>query len=210
MSAGRREREREELRGRILAAAEELFVKEGYQNVSMRRIAARIEYSATAIYHYFRDKAELFACLLEGYQGRLLARMEKVQGQGGDPLAALRAGMRAYTEFGLAHPSWYRLSFMSPPEFEARAYLLEGSKGAALFQGLRDLAGRCIREGLLRPIDAGLAAQVIWAANHGVTSLLIGNPNFPWAERAALVDGVIDCTLRGLAADGSRGARGEA
>ena len=68
----RRERARGELRARILAVAEELFVREGYENVSMRRIAARIEYSPTTIYHHFKDKAELFACLLEGYHGQLL------------------------------------------------------------------------------------------------------------------------------------------
>ena len=55
----RRDREREEIRTRILDAARELFATEGYEAVTMRRIADRIEYSATAIYFHFRDKEAL-------------------------------------------------------------------------------------------------------------------------------------------------------
>lgn len=204
----RRERARGELRARILAVAEELFVREGYENVSMRRIAARIEYSPTTIYHHFKDKAELFAGLLEGYHGQLLDVMEEIDRRGGDPLATLRDGMRAYTAFGLSHPSWYKLAFMSPPEFKAEAYMAEGSRGTALQRSLRANVERCIREGLFRPMDPALAAQVIWTVNHGVTSLLITNPNFPWVERETLVEGVIDCALAGLAADGGKAAGG--
>ena len=81
----RKERAREDLRKRILAAAEELFVREGYEKVSMRKIARRIEYSPTTIYHHFKDKAELFACLLEGYHGRAPGA------HGGDPRPGRRS-----------------------------------------------------------------------------------------------------------------------
>jgi hypothetical protein len=75
---------------------------------------------------------------------------------------------------------------------------VEGSKGTELFLTLRGSVERCIRQGLFRPMDAGLAAQILWTMNHGVTSLLISNPNFPWADREALIDGVVDCALQGL------------
>jgi AcrR family transcriptional regulator len=194
----RKERARDELRKRILATAEELFVKEGYENVSMRKIASRIEYSATTIYHYFRDKSELFACLLEGYHAQLHARMEELDGRGEDPLTTLRNGMREYTEFGLANPSYYKLAFMSPPKFKAESYLVEGSKGTALFLGLRVSVELCIRQGIFREMDPDLAAQVLWTINHGVTSLLITNPNFPWVDKNALIDYVIDTAINGL------------
>jgi AcrR family transcriptional regulator len=60
----RREREQEQLRRKIFDAASELFAQEGYQNVSMRKIAERIEYSPTTIYLYFKDKNELFKVYL--------------------------------------------------------------------------------------------------------------------------------------------------
>ena len=199
----RKKRVREDLRKRILDAAEALFVREGYEKVSMRKIAQRIEYSPTTIYHHFKDKAELFARLLEGYQAGLLARMEAINARGDDPITTLRNGMRAYTEFGLANPSYYKLSFMSPPEFKAESYLVAGAAGTALFQDLRATAELCIRQGLFRPMEADLAAQILWIANHGVTSLLISNPNFPWADRETLIERVIDCAI-----DGLRAARG--
>lgn len=202
----RKKRAREGLRRRILAVAEELFVKAGYENVSMREIARRIEYSPTTIYLYFQDKGALFYCLLEGYHGRLLARMEEIYGRGDDPIATLKKGMRAYAEYGLAHPSYYKLAFMSPPEFKAESYLVDGSKGTELFRKLRGSAELCIRQGLFRPMDTDLAAQVLWTVSHGVTSLLISNPHFPWADRQVLIDRVIDCAIDGLRAPGLRTA----
>jgi AcrR family transcriptional regulator len=66
-----------------------LFLEEGYENVSLRRIAGQIECSPTTIYHHFKDKSELFFHLLEGYHGRLLQRMEKIYRSGKDPAALL-------------------------------------------------------------------------------------------------------------------------
>jgi AcrR family transcriptional regulator len=196
----RKERAREEIRKLILSTAEELFVREGYENVTMREIARQMEYSPTTIYHYFKDKAELFFRILEGYHAGLLARMEKVYETGKDPIGTLKTGMRAYTEFGLANPSYYKLAFMSPPEFKAESYMVEGTKGTALFQQLRGSAEECIRLGLFRAMDPDLTAQVLWTMNHGVTSLLITNPHFPWADRDTLIDTVIDCAIDGLRA----------
>jgi len=64
-SKQRREREKEALRQDILDAARELFVEEGYDNVSMRRVAEKIEYSPTTIYLYFEDKASLLYAICE-------------------------------------------------------------------------------------------------------------------------------------------------
>lgn len=196
----RKKRAREDLRQRILETAEALFVKEGFESVSMRKIARQIEYSPTTIYHYFKDKGELFSCLLEGYHGQLLALMEAIYLREDDPIAAVKEGMRAYTEFGIANPSYYKLAFMSPPEFRAESYMVEGSKGTMLFMKLRASVELCIQQGLFAPMQADLAAQVIWMMNHGVTSLLISNPNFPWADRNALLERVIETTIDGLRA----------
>jgi hypothetical protein len=68
-------------------------------------------------------------------------------------------------------------------------YAVQAREGIALV-----VQGRIDRGAM----DAGLAAQILWTMNHGVTSLLISNPNFPWAEREALLDGVVDCALAGL------------
>src|SRR3982751_649589 len=61
----RQERDREAVRRSILDAARELFVAEGFQNVSIRKIAERIEYSPAAIYGYFPSKDDIFFELAE-------------------------------------------------------------------------------------------------------------------------------------------------
>src|SRR5881409_3586168 len=101
----RKAREREELKQQILDAARELFVREGYENVSMRKIADKIEYSPATIYTYFQDKDEILDCLCEETFLQLhthkLAAVHKMQG---DTLEALRTGMETYIRFGLDHP----------------------------------------------------------------------------------------------------------
>ena len=56
----RKERQKEELRGKILQAAKELFMKKGFEDTSIRNIAEKIEYSPTTIYLYFKDKDDIF------------------------------------------------------------------------------------------------------------------------------------------------------
>src|SRR5215213_5161587 len=99
----RRERERQDTRTRIMDAARDLFAREGYDAVSMRRIAEAIEYSPTAIYVHFRDKQDLlfqicqsdFVALAQG-----VVELQKVQ----DPIERVRRMGHAYIRFGVQHP----------------------------------------------------------------------------------------------------------
>src|ERR1051325_9122200 len=101
----RRAREKEALRQEILDAARELFAKEGYENVSMRKVAEKIEYSPTTIYLYFESKADLLYFICEETFAKLHKKMESLNEGCDDPLDCLRKGMRAYIEFGLRHPN---------------------------------------------------------------------------------------------------------
>ena len=109
----RRERERVETRDKILEAARELFIDEGYDGVSMRQIADKIEYSPTAIYVHFKDKDELFLEICH-QDYRLLAHSMVSLAQVADPVQRLRKIGAAYIEFGLNNPNHYRRMFMTP------------------------------------------------------------------------------------------------
>src|SRR5215469_5578607 len=97
----RRAREKKELRQEILDAARDLFVHDGFENVSMRKIADKIEYSPTTIYLYFQDKADLLDCICEETMSRLVRKQTVHEQTITDPLERLRRGLRAYIEFGL-------------------------------------------------------------------------------------------------------------
>jgi AcrR family transcriptional regulator len=201
----RKAREKEVLRQDILDAARELFVEHGYDAVSMRRIADRIEYSPTTIYLYFRDKADLFDCLcaetLELLVQRLSSHTEEVR-TGEDPVAALRAGLRAYVDFGLGHSSHYRVTFMTPHEFHCNGghTTRSDAAGERAFNCLVESVAACAAAGKIRVADPLQSAQMLWSAVHGLTSLLITHPSFPWVEREGLIDHLINTLTKGLAA----------
>lgn len=196
----RRAREKEQLRQEILDAARELFVREGYENVSMRRIADKIEYSPTTIYLYFKDKAELLSCLCDETFSRLVREFEALQRDAADPVSCLRKGMRAYILFGLKHPNHYKVTFISHPEHHDDQYLSAESMGMKAFGFLPRLVGEAVRQGAFKNVDVAATSQVLWAALHGLTSLLIIHPDFPWVERNQLIDHLLDTMLEGLRA----------
>jgi len=88
-------------------------VREGYENVSMRKIADKIEYSAATIYTYFKDKDDILDCLCEETFLKLhLEKLAAVQQLKGDTLELLKKGMETYIHFGLDHPEHYIVTFM--------------------------------------------------------------------------------------------------
>jgi len=204
-TAERRERERHELRGRILDAARELFAEQGYDAVTMRNIADRIEYSPTALYFHFKDKQDLlrelcdtdFRNLADGFQK--IARLA-------DPIDRLRQIGRAYVEFAIDHPNHYRLMFMTPhPEgmTSADSRLARGNPEEDAYAFLRATVVEAIAAGRLRPEwkDADLVSQLVWAGAHGVVSLHIakrGDDWVEWRDTRRTAHALIEIMIRGL------------
>jgi len=180
----RRVREREEIREKILDAARELFVAEGFDAVTMRRIADAIEYSPTAIYFHFRDKEALLKELCESDFRNLahqFARIARVR----DPIDRLRATGLAYAEFGVEYPNHYRLMFMTPhPPIPHDGNPDRDNPEEDAYAFLRLIVEEAIAEKRLRPelTDSELVAQTIWAGVHGVVSLQIAKANDSWVK----------------------------
>src|SRR3984893_19590013 len=97
----RRARQKQSIREEILDAARTLFVTEGYEHVSMRKIAEKIEYAPGTIYLYFRDKAEILDRICEETFSKLLRKMEAIKHDTTAPLDKLRRVLRTYIQFGL-------------------------------------------------------------------------------------------------------------
>jgi AcrR family transcriptional regulator len=194
----RRARHKEALRQQILEAAREVFVTEGYESVSMRKIAEKIEYSPTTIYLYFKDKADLLNCLCEEIFTRLGEVIERIFLEEGDPVAKLRKGMRAYVDFGIENPNDYRVAFLI--NIGQRGDPAEQPVTWKVYGLLRSTVDACIQSGSFRPVELETATQALWSATHGITSLLIIHNAFPWAEKDQVIDLVIDATVRGLSA----------
>ncbi len=209
-TAERRERERVELKGRILDAARELFVEQGYDAVTMRKIADRIEYSPTAIYFHFRDKQALlrelcdadFATLAQGFQK--IACID-------DPIERLRQIGRSYVDFALEYPNHYRLMFMTPQPAGMRAEdsrLRRGNPEEDAYAFLRATVADAIAGKRLRPelSDPDLVSQLVWAGTHGAVSLHMCKCHddwVDWRDAKTLAHELIEAMIRGLVREGA-------
>lgn len=199
----RREREREETRTRILDAARELFANEGYEAVTMRRIAERIEYSPTAIYFHFRDKESLLKELCDTDFLTLAQGFGAIAGIP-DPIERLRRAGHAYIEFGLSHPNHYRLMFMTPhPPINPEEHSLQrGNPEEDAYAFVQAIIGEAIAQNRFREgLDAELIAQTVWGGVHGVISLEIAKCNDNWVDWRPLKDRaqlMIDALIGGL------------
>ncbi len=194
----RRARHKTALRQQILDAARELFVEQGYQNVSMRKIAEKIEYSPTTIYLHFRDKADLLRCLTEETFARLADVIERITIENPDPLDRLRKGLRTYVEFGLHNPNDYKVAFLLEREPGVTGGRLDEPMAVKAYGFLCSTVRECVDKGCFQPVEVEAASQALWAAVHGLTALLIIHPHFPWARRDTLIDMTINTAVRGF------------
>src|SRR5689334_18656280 len=182
----RKARQKQELRQQVLDAARELFVREGYENVSMRKIADKIEYSPATIYTYFQDKDEILDCLCEETFLHLHAvKLSAVHEMTGDPLQALKKAMETYVRFGLEHPDHYIVTFIlkAAPYQVARRETRKARAARQCFGDMRNIIRRCMEGGKIKNADLEETSQALWAGIHGLTALLITQSGFPFAER---------------------------
>ena len=199
----RRARQKTLLRQQILDAARDILVHDGYEKLSMRRVAERIDYSATAIYLHFKDKQDLVFSLCEETFAKLVRELETLPQEFPDPLVRLRKGLERYIAFGLNHPDHYLPAFVLPPPEDLdprrkQASMAPDSNGLRALACLRDCIADGVKARKLRKVDPDVAARAAWAAIHGITSLLIIHKSFPWGDRKAVIGATLDALVDGL------------
>ena len=196
----RKARQKESLRQEILDAAREILLSEGFKNFSMRHIAARIEYTPTTLYHYFKDKNDILFHLCEEVYGKITEILQSTGAKEKDPIARLRAAMRAFIKFGLSHPDRYRIAFMTnvTPNVDPMSFLKPGTMSMNAYEMVRQRVRDALNTQTDSSADVESLSQAVWASTHGLTSLLISCPDFPWVERKKLIETSIDLWLRGL------------
>lgn len=173
--AKRKERQKEELKGKILQAAKELFMERGIEATSIRTIAERIEYSPTTIYLYFKDKDDVFRALHhEGFilLNRYFRPLENVS----DPFERLKAVARAYINFAIENGEFYDLMFIIRSPLDSITKSEEDwVEGKRSFGFLINTMSACIEKGYFKGMDPELLAFTCWSMVHGVCSLEIRN-----------------------------------
>ncbi|RJF88803.1 TetR/AcrR family transcriptional regulator [Oleomonas cavernae] len=206
----------EDRRAQILAVAQELFVTQGVEATSIRRIATMAGVTSPVIYHHFEDKEALLLAVCQEFFKGLIAIGDAAPAPDDEregPFTRLRGIMRAYVMFGLENPDIYKLVFMShiaslkrdkfpkghrrrpgaPPPGEDEGF---GMRAFAVLEGEIE---RLMALGRLKGDDPYALAEVVWATGHGMVSLMITHADFEWTPLDKFLDLSVEAMLHGIA-----------
>ncbi len=162
----RKQRERAERERLIVATARELAEQQGWDAVTTRRLAERIEYSQPVLYSHFRGKREIIGAVAIEGAAELAAAVRAAASGANSPRERVAALARAYLDFAARNPAVYDALFQldgglafadeDTPEPLKDAF-------AALLESLGEVAGDGVHPGLF--------TEVFWAALHGLATL---------------------------------------
>jgi AcrR family transcriptional regulator len=187
-------------REEILASAKRLFVEEGYESATMRRIAAAVGVSGAALYVYFPDKEAILFAIAEETFAELLAALEASQRGCGDRLQRFRGGLMTYISFGRARPDEYRLTFqrkmISPSTPGRHCGDIEAADRS--FDILVRSVAELMDAGVFALANPTLVAEALWACLHGATALLLDHTEHLESDADTLASTVVDTAIRGL------------
>ncbi|MCU0340912.1 MAG: TetR/AcrR family transcriptional regulator [Spirosomaceae bacterium] len=172
----RKEREKEEMRRKILDAARKLFLEQGFEKTSIRNIADAIEYSPATIYLYYKDKNELLFALHEEAFLKMMEELSKVVSVK-DPFERLVEMGHQYIKYAVENPELYDLMFIMTAPMETLACRDEiWEDGMKSFCLLQTVVEQCITGGYFKKdLDVEIASLTIWSYMHGLVTIYLKN-----------------------------------
>jgi len=189
-------------REEILRAAERIFVADGYEGATIRKMAEEVGVSSTCLYMHFRDKDQILLEICTAAMEELLAQNSTLAALPVSPVERARLMLRSYVDFAIRNPNAYRLVFCAaPPGGAAEKQQATQELGAQCFERFTGVVDEIAAQGRLKTDDPRAAHQALWAACHGLVSLMITRPGIDWADAGVLTDVLIDGLLFGLIAD---------
>jgi AcrR family transcriptional regulator len=169
----RAERSREATRAAIARAALQLFLDEGYERVSMRRIAEAVGYTPGALYAYFRDKDEiLYALHVEGF-ARLRAGIRAIDALSLSPGERMFRLGEQYLRFAFENPRLYELMFVTRRVGQRIREDEKWQVGVDNYEHLRGAVRECMAVGVLPRGDVEAATFAMWSEVHGIATAVI-------------------------------------
>lgn len=200
----RKEREREQQKELILGAASDIVSEQGIEQLSIRKLADRIEYSPAIIYHYFKDKDDIIGHLMKrGYQ-KIIEALSSGQVLSDDPEERLRELIRNYISAALKMPDEFKNIQLnaSPAILE---YTSSMFKGASEQKPALSILAQCLKEIYKgkNPDESTieLTAQIIATSTFGLIIKLILE-NVDEVQRNRLIEHYISCVVDGMVLGG--------
>ena len=183
------------LRDQIRDTARDLFAREGYESVSMRRIGTEVGCSPMAIYRHYENKEELLLSICEETFQQMIWLLDETRKGPGTRLQILQRCLRTIVDFHISHPNHYKVTFMTvlPPGPVADRKVAIGQD---VMDRLRAGVRECAEEKGLK-VDVEMTAQIIRVAIHGLASSLITlGQCYPWKDPERMKDETIALVTR--------------
>jgi len=170
----------ETVKQKILETALDLMCEDGFDSLSMRKLATRIGMTAANIYNYYENKDELYLAIQTNGFRMLVESFAEIAGYHCGPSEKIRKMMRAYVDFGTGKPDYYEIMFSrNTPKFtDYRGTPMEAvatiEKQTAL--KVADIACRTILEfrnsgNMISDDDAHYLTLLAWSTLHGIVNL---------------------------------------
>jgi AcrR family transcriptional regulator len=196
MIVQRRVRGRDGVRPALIEAARDVLVQDGYEGLTIRRVAERAEYSLGTVYSYFADKDDLLYTLVQEDFQRLTDQLASIRASH-EGAAAVREMLLSYVRTGLEQPQSYEIMFMLKPKLARRN--ASDHRDEHAYSIFRGCIVDAMRRGEFWREDPDALAQMLWASVHGLVSLRLTLSEFPWTDTTRLAETLVDAELRGLA-----------
>lgn len=191
----------EQLREEILAAAERILIETNDQSaLSIRAIAAAVGVTPPSIYLHFADRNDLVFAVCEKQAEQLDQAMEGAAADGTDAWDRIRRRGYAYLRWGLDNPEHYRILMMSRPDATPDRFVDERLADTAGLNAVAADLVAAVGEGSIAPVaDPVKESELLWMVIHGMVSLLISKPDFPFGPVESVYKSMLDLVHRGLA-----------
>jgi len=171
----------------IKDTAKSLFLKEGYEKISMRNIAELINYTPTTIYLYYKNKDELLLDLLNDYNEDHSTQLAKIMCSNIDVHEKLKEYLKLYIKHGTENPAMFKLLTLFFINSNSRSSSQSTTENTSYVM-LKGLIEACVECGFFAAEDTGKIAKLIWMEIYGITSLLTFKPDFNWGDEDELIE----------------------
>lgn len=180
-------------RDRLCDAAIILIAEDGFDSLSMRRLAAELGCAHTTPYRYFDSKEDIFLAVRARCMDRFAAHQEAAAARGRSPEARLRAIGRGYVAYARQQPAAFRISFQldQPPAPDHDGLQAATRRAWAVLRGaVEDAIQARLLDG-----DPDVLAHIFWSAAHGIASLHLAGRLRPGQSAGALVEPMLDALI---------------
>lgn len=174
-----------DLKNIIKETAKTLFLKEGYEKISMRNIAELIKYTPTTIYLYYKNKDELLLDILADYNEEYSTQLAKIMCSNEDVHVKLKNYLNLYIKHGTDNPAMFQLLTLFFINSKSSS---NGSKENSSYAMLKGLIEACLENGYFKQESSSKIAQLMWMEIYGITSLLTFKPEFNWGNEDELIE----------------------